>query len=109
MPGVGHIQAIPEWVKRKKDDVPCLRANTRQIQNIGQRHARPFRDEGPAFFARLMGDLGSGRKRFQFRKGERRRTCDQTIHHKPPILKVVFSKKLVGLILGWRAIYRDYF
>ena len=107
MQRVGHIQAVPRIVKRKKDDVPGLRKNSSQIQNMRKRHTGPFGNERPPLFAGLMRDLCAGGIRLQFREREGRRAGNQTVDREPPVRETSRQKPLVGFVPRRIAIYRN--
>src|SRR2546423_6798190 len=58
VPGVWHVETVPRLIEWKEDHVLRLRADANEVQDIRKRNASPFGDEGPAFFAGLMGDVG---------------------------------------------------
>ena len=85
MPCIGHIKAAPPPAQRKgfvgerkEDDVLCPGRDSGQIQNMGKRDTGPFGDEGPTFFASLVGDLGAGWETLQFSEGEGRGASNQS-------------------------------
>ena len=58
VPGVGHVQAIPETLlERKEDDVLCARPDTHEVQHIGKRHACSPRSHATDGVNRVTGPL----------------------------------------------------
>ena len=97
---VGHVEAVPGFVEGEEDDVGGVRENFDEVQKVRERDAGPFGDEGPAFFAGLMGDLGAGGEALQLRQREGRGAGDQAVDGEPPIGEAAGEQALVFVVRG---------
>src|SRR5467141_372995 len=62
MQSIGHIDAVPRFAfHRDIHDVSGLWLDPDKVQDVGERHANPLGDVGPALFTREFGDVAARR------------------------------------------------
>src|SRR5205085_2321227 len=98
---IQHVNAVPQRVVGEENHKPGFRVDTNQVQNIGKRNACPFRDEGPAFFAGLMSDVGARREAFQLIERKGAWACNEAIDAEAPIRKLLGEVALIWIGFRW--------
>src|SRR6202008_1556533 len=98
---VNQVEAVKLLVHGKKGDVPCLRKDSDEIQDVPKGHACPLRNEGPALFASLMRDLTADRELLQIREREDSWARHHAVNGQSPIRSTLCQESYVVFVLGW--------
>src|SRR5215467_1321600 len=95
MQSIGHIDAVPRiGFHRDIQDVSGLWLDPDNIQDVGERYANPFGDEGPALFTGDFGDVAARRVVLEVGNRKRTRLIDHAIYGEPPVRESARLKAL---------------
>src|ERR1700692_3225229 len=84
MQSIGHVDAVPGvGFHRDIHDVSGLGLDSDEMQDVGERHANPLGDVGPALFTREFGDVATRRTALEVSNRERCRLMDHAIYGEP--------------------------
>ncbi len=95
MQSIGHVDAVPcIGFHRDIHDVSGLGVDPDKMQDVGERHANPLGDVGPAFFTGEFGDVAARRVALEVSNREQRRLMDHAIDGEPPVCESARLKAL---------------
>ena len=86
-------QSSYEWNTHE----PGGRQDARRVEHRAERHARPLADRGPAFLARVAGDLRARRELLQLGERERSRRGDAALDRQAPVGEAAALQPAVGV------------
>src|ERR1700737_4511030 len=95
MQSIGHIDAVPRiGFHRDIHDVSGLWVDPDKMQDVGERHANPLGDVGPALFTREFGDVAARRVALEVSNRKQRRLSDHAIDGESPVRETSGPKAL---------------
>ena len=95
MQSIGHIYAFPRiGFHRDMHDVSGLCVDPNKMQDVGERHAYPLGDVGPALFTHEFGNVAARRIALEVSNRKQRRLSDHAIDGESPVCETTGLKAL---------------